>query len=420
MSGMDRKIEKRKWALKRIIWVAIVIVALGSVFFTFIPRVLGNQMRVDREKLVLSTVEYGPFQEYISIIGEAQPRTTVFLDATEGGRVETIFAEPGTMVQEGDAILRLSNTNLLLDVMFREAEFFEQSNNLRNTRLLMEQRRLELNRDMVAAEYKLTDQHRHFERQKKLFEREIISEEDYFKAKDEYEFLVKDRDLTKESMQKDLRFREQQVEQLEVSLNRMQDNLKVVKGKLESLIIKAPTSGFLTALNAEFIGESKAPGERLGRIDVMDGFKIRAPINEHFIARVEPGLKASFDLAGEAYMLEILKVFPEVKNGRFEVDLGFIGKAPSDLRRGQSLNIKLELGDLVEAVLLPRGGFYQTTGGNWVYVLSEDGGIATRREIRLNRMNTAVFEVEAGLKQGERVITSSYETFGNHEELRLD
>jgi len=419
MGGMDRIIKKKKWTVKRIASFIALVLFPSIGLYMLIFSVGESQIRVQSDRVTISTVTEGPFQEYIAIVGEAQPRNTFFLDAIEGGRVEKIFVEAGTMVKEGDAILKLSNTNLLLDVMFREAEFSEQSNNLRNTRLLMEQQRLQLNRDLASARYKLIDKKRASERNIKLFESKLISEEDYFKTKDEYEFLQKDLALTEESMEKDIQFREQQVAQLEISLGNMKNNLQIVRNKLKGLTILAPTSGYLTALNVESIGESKSPGERLGRIDVLDGFKVRARIDEHYISRVEKGLQGSFSLSGSDYSLEILKVYPEVNQGRFEVDMRFQTLFPQDLRRGQTLHINLSLGDLSEAVLLPRGGFYQATGGNWAYVLDEQHGRAVKKNIQLGRMNTAVFEVTSGLNPGDRVITSSYETFGNKDKIIL-
>lgn len=419
MSGMDRKIEKKKWTLKRLVTISSITAFVLVFGYLIIFQTDASSLNVKLERITVSTVSKGPFQEFIPVIGEVQPLNTFFLDAVEGGRVEKIYVDSGTMLKKGDKILKLSNTNLLLDVMFREAEFYQQSNNLRNTRLLMEQQRLQLKKDMASADYQLITKRREFERYGKLHSENLISQQDYDKIKDDFDYLVKSRTLTKETMEQDILFREQQVQQLETSLRRMENNLEVVKNKLDSLTIKAPVSGYLTSLNAEFIGESKSPGERMGRIDVVDGFKVRAPIDEHYILRVEKGREGIFSISDKDYKLEVIKVFPEVKEGRFEVDLKFMGDIPKDLRRGQSLHIKLALGDLTEAILLPRGAFYQTTGGNWVYVLNESGDVATKRNIKLNRMNTEMYEVVEGLKVGDKVITSGYDTFGDKDRLVL-
>ena len=375
-------------------------------------------MNVNIERITIATVEKGVFQEFIPVIGNVLPIKTIYLDAMEGGRVENIFVEAGSMVHEGDKILKLANTNLLLDIMYREAQFFEQSNNLRNTRLAMEQHRLTLRRELVELDYQIQRQKRIYDRNTELAKKDLISQQEYEQAKDEYEYLLKRKELTLETQKQDAVFRQVQIEQLEASVQRMQTNLGMVKQKLESLVLRAPISGQLTSLHAE-IGESKSPGERLGKIDVLEGFKVRAAIDEHYIARIEIGRTGAFDLAGTSYTLIVKKIYPEVREGRFEVDMEFDGASPQGMRRGQTLRIRLELGDLSEAVLLPRGGFYQKTGGQWVYVLEPSGAVATKRPIRLGRQNPQVFEVLEGLEPGEQVITSTYDGFGDIDRLIL-
>jgi HlyD family secretion protein len=302
--------------------------------------------------------------------------------------------------------------------MWREAELFQQSNNLRNTRLSMEQYRLRLNQELAEIDNQLQQQKRTYERYKELVKDNLISTHEFELAKDQYDYLIKRKELTIESQKNDLEFRQGQIDALEASLNRMQDNLEIVKQKQENLTIKAPVSGHLTALDAE-IGQSKSPGQPLGQIDVLEGFRVRAAIDEHYIARVETGRKGEFDFAGKSYGLIVKKIYPEVKDRRFEVDMEFVGGGPEEITRGQTLHIRLELGDISEAILLPRGGFYQTTGGNWAYVVEESENIATKRRIRIGRQNPQVFEVLEGLGPGERVITSSYESFGNMDRLVL-
>ncbi|MBN1551612.1 efflux RND transporter periplasmic adaptor subunit, partial [bacterium] len=343
---------------------------------------------------------------------------SVYLGAVEGGRVEEIFVEPGTMVKKGDRILRLSNTSLLLDIMYREAELFQQSNNLRNTRLSFEQNRLSLKRELADVEYQLQRAKRLFERNSELYQEHMISDQEYEESHNEFVYLSRKRELVLETSKIEIDFRQQQIVQLEQSLEQIQSNLDIVKQKLENMIVKAPIDGQLTSLDAE-IGESKSPGERLGVIDDINRYKVEAEIDEHFVNRIEIGRFGTFELSDRMFQLQVKKVYPEVRNGRFAVDLSFDDELPEDIRRGQTLHIRLNLGDPTQAILLARGGFYQNTGGNWVYVLNETGECATKRQIRLNRKNTSNFEVMEGLQPGEQVITSSYDQFGDMERLIL-
>jgi HlyD family secretion protein len=282
----------------------------------------------------------------------------------------------------------------------------------------MEQYRLRLSQELADIDNQLMQQQRTYERYKELAKDNLISLHEYELAKDQYEHLIKKKELTIDSQKYDLEFRQGQIDALETSLRRMQDNLEVIKKKQENLTIKAAVSGHLTALNAE-VGESKSPGQRLGQIDILEGFKVRAAIDEHYISRVELGRTGEFDFAGNSYKLIVRRIFPQVLDGRFEVDMEFADEDPAGITRGLTLHIRLELGDISEAVLLPRGGFYQTTGGNWAYIVNESSNIATKRRIRLGRQNPQVFEVLEGLNPGERVITSSYESFGDMDRLVL-
>jgi HlyD family secretion protein len=416
--GMDRKIEKKKWPPKKIAWVASIVIFVFLVVYFLGFKLTKSTLNVRTERITISAVERGPFQEYIPVMGNVLPIYQHYLDAAEGGRVEEIYLEAGTFVEKGDRILKLANTNLLLDIMWREAELFQQSNNLRNTRLSMEQYRLQLSQQLAEIENQLQQQKRTYERYQELIKDDLISKHEFELARDQYEFLIKKKELTIESQKNDLEFRQSQIDALEASLQRMQDNLIIVKQKQENLTIRAPVSGHLTALDAE-LGEAKSQGQRLGQIDVLEGFKVRAGIDEHYIARVEKGRTGEFDFAGNSYQLIVKTIYPEVRDNRFEVDLEFVGQEPQGITRGQTLHIRLELGDISEAVLLARGGFYQTTGGNWAYVVDESGSLATKRRIRLGRQNPQVYEVLAGLEPGEKVITSSYENFGNMERLVL-
>lgn len=415
---MDRKIEKKKWTPKKIIGLSIG----GILFFIIIYSLLfgdtSSKLNVNSEKITISTVQRGPFQEYIPVTGNIIPIKTIYLDAIEGGRVEKVFIEAGSMVEKGDQILQLGNTNLVLDIMFREAQLAEQNNNLRNTRLAMEQNQLNLRSQLVEMDYQIKRLKRAYERNAELLERNLISQEEFAQSRDEFDYYKKRRSLSIESFKQDSIFRKVQIEQLEGSLGRMRQNLELVKQKLENLIIEAPIAGQLTSLNAE-IGELKTAGERLGQVDVLDGFKVRANIDEHYLARIQIGLKGEFDFAGRTHRLVTQKIYPEIRDGRFEVDMEFVDADPPGIRRGQTVHIRLELGDPAEAVLLSRGGFYQETGGQWIFVLNEDENSAVKRNIRLGRQNPQMFEVLDGLEPGEKVITSSYENFGNIDKLVL-
>jgi HlyD family secretion protein len=418
MMGMDRRIEKKKWPPGKIAGLSIVALFLFIVVYNLLLGDRSSRLNVDLERITVSTITEGAFQEFIPVTGNVLPIKTIYLDAIEGGRVDKRFIEAGTMVNEGDTILELVNTNLILDIMYREAQFFEQRNNLRNTRLSMEQNRIELHRNLLDLDYQTQRAKRILERNTELKEVNLISEEEYEQASDEYFYLIEKKALMVEAQRQDSIFRQIQIDQLEASLKRMESNLEVIKQKQESLLLRAPVTGFLTSLNAE-IGESKREGERIGQLDVLDGFKVRARIDEHYVSRIEINRQGSFELAGISYRLTVKKIFPEVRDGRFEVDMEFVGEDPPGIRRGQTLHIRLELGDLSEAVLLPRGAFHQKTGGRWIFAIDESGDFATKRQIRLGRQNPQYFELLEGLKPGERVITSSYDGYGDIEKLVL-
>lgn len=415
---MDRVLEKKKWPPKRIITYSLSGLFAIIVIYNLLFGDTSTKLNVESEKITISTVSKGPFKEYIPITGNIIPIKTVYLDAIEGGRVEKLFLEAGTMVEQGDEILRLGNTNLLMDIMFREAELFEQSNNLRNTRLAMEQNRLNLKSELINLDFQIRSLERDFKRKKELLKEDMISQLEFEESQDQYNYNLKRRELAIESYKQDSLFRKVQIGQLEASLSRMQNNLALVKTKLENLTIRAPISGQLTSLNAE-IGESKSRGQRLGQVDVLEGFKVRAAVDEYHLSRVQRGLEGEFDFAGGTHQIVVDKIYPEIRDGRFNIDLIFTHSEPEGIRRGLTSHIRLELGNLNEAILLPRGGFYQKTGGQWVYVLDESGDFAGKRDIRLGMQNPQMFEVLEGLEPGERVITSSYESFGDNDILIL-
>ncbi len=414
--SMDQIIKKKKWPPRRIITYAAAGTFILVILYLLIFQSSRSTLNVEIEKVTIATVQRGPFQEFIPVMGEVLPVQTIFLDVEEGGLVEKIYIEAGSAVKKGDKILKLSNTSLLMDIMYREAELFQQINNLRNTRLLFEQSRLALERDLADLDFQVEKQKRKFESYQSLYDEKLVSRHDFEDTRDEYAMTQNKRRLAAESQEKELDYRQQQIVQLEDAVKRMEENLRVAKGKLDNLTLRAPITGTLTSLQAE-PGQSKSPGERLGQIDAPEGFKARAGIDEFYIDRIQKGKPGQFELSGDTYRMVVSRVYPEVRDGKFSVDLEFPGRQAPGIRRGQTLHIRLELSDVSEALLLPRGGFFQKTGGNWAFVLEPDGKTAVKREIRLGRQNPDVFEVLGGLRAGERVITSSYDNYGDNERL---
>ena len=414
--GMDRKIEKPRFTPKRIALGGAVLLLVGLCGYALLADFGVRKLNVGRDRLTISTVESGPFQEYIPVRGTVLPLHTVYLDALESGQVQQVFAEEGAAVAAGDPLLRLANPDLELTVLQQEAELERSREALRNGRLTMEQELLRSRKALMEIEYQLAINKRNFERYESLSAEDltaILSRQEYERLRDEYQYSVRRMALTQETQTQDSLLASSKVVQLVSAVERMERNLEIVGRRLDNLTVRAPVSGQLTMLEAE-VGESKGAGGRLGQIDMLDGFKVRATIDEHYIDRVGRGQRGQFDNGDEPYTLVIHKVYPEVKEGRFEVDLVFEGAAPEGIRRGQTLHIRLELGDLDEAVQVARGGFYQATGGHWAYVLDAAGERATRRAIALGRQNPRVYEVLEGLEPGEQVITSSYETFGEN------
>ncbi|MCY4545007.1 MAG: HlyD family efflux transporter periplasmic adaptor subunit [Gemmatimonadetes bacterium] len=414
---MDRRIERKRFTPRRIAIygaAALVIVFAAWQLLTINP----SSLNVDAEKLTLAPVTHGPFLEYIVEQGEVMPLTTIYLDAVEGGRVEEVFVEEGSKIEEGTPILRLSNANLQLNVMQREAELFREVNRLRETRVTMEQRRLAMRAELVRLEFEFRKAEREYTRQDEMFKADLASRKEFDEAKDNLEYLTRSRDVTVETLRQDSLYQTIQVQQLEESIDRLRLNLELIKQNEDNLTLRAPISGLLSSLIAE-VGESKPRGDRLGQIDVEDEFKVRAAIDEHYIARIRSGQAGSFDFAGGTYDLVISRVYPEVIEGQFEADMVFPEGMPDGLRRGQTLQVRVALGELADAMQVPRGGFYQTTGGRWIYVLDPAGEFAVRRQIRLGRQNSQYFEVLEGLEEGEQVITSMYDNFGDMERLVL-
>jgi HlyD family secretion protein len=408
--GMDRRIEKKRPSALQVAVIAAVALAGGWLVWRLVQAGSTATYRVERDRVTISTVERGRFEDFIPIRGTVTPLRTVYLDAIDGGRVERVLAEEGSLVTAGQPIVELTNTALQLDVIAREAEVSEQLNNLRNTRLALEQNRLQLKSDLVEIDYQLVRLGRLVERRGSLIEQDLIAQGDYDEVSDEYEYFQRRRAITLESQEQEERMRTAQMKSLETGISQLERNLEIARKNLRDLVIRAPVNGLLSALDAE-IGESKGRGERLGQIDDVDRFKVTALVDEYYVTRVARGQVAQFTLLGASYEMTVTKVYPEIENGQFEVDLAFSGDEPAEIRRGQTLQIRLQLGESGDALLLARGGFFQSTGGAWAFVLDDAGKVAVRRPIELGRSNPRHFEVVGGLAAGDRVITSDYAAF---------
>ncbi|MES2625618.1 MAG: HlyD family efflux transporter periplasmic adaptor subunit [Pseudomonadota bacterium] len=418
--GMDRKLAKNRRPL--MIKLGLVAVFGSSLAYAGLRMLQDSSVatfRVEKERVTLGTVDQGTFEDFIPVRGTVTPLKSVFLDAVEGGRVEKIFVESGSIVEAGQPLIELSNTALQLDVISREAQVSEQLNNLRNTRLAMEQNRLSLKSQLVDMDYQIIRLERLVERREKLADQKLISQADYLDAKDELQYYRNRRAVTIESQQQDETMRQSQIESLETGVDQLQRNLEIARKNLDSLIITAPISGQLSSLDAE-LGQSKARGETLGQIDDTERFKLSVLIDEFYVTRTRAGQYAEFTLSDKSYELRIAKVYPQILNGQFEVDMEFAGATPPDIRRGQTLQTRVQLGDASEALLLPRGGFFQDTGGNWAFVLDATGQFAVKRDIRLGRRNPEYFEVLEGLEQGEQIITSEYAAYATMERIQFD
>ena len=415
---MDRRIERKS---RRPLYIAAGAIALVAIIaLAIVTGGTSTSFTLDGQRIRTAEVSIGTYEDFIPLRASVEPERTVYLDAIEGGRVERILVEEGAFVEEGQPLIDLSNTQLQLDVIAREAEVSEQLNNLRNTQLAIEQNRLKLKGDLIEIDYQIVRLTRLVARYEELQGNSFISKTEYEDSRDELEYWTNRRVVTRESQVQDEKIRLAQIEQLEGSVAQLEKNLTLARANLDNLLIRAPRAGQLTSLDAE-IGESKARGERLGQIDDVDRFKATALVNEFYLNRVHVGQQALLEIGGDEYRLEISKVYPEVQAAQFEVDIKFLGNAPSNIRRGQTLQLRLVLGDTSEqATLLANGPFFNDTGGAWVFVLDPDGRVATRREVRLGRRNPNTIEVEAGLLPGDEVIISSYSNFMNVDRLVID
>jgi len=416
---MDKVIKKKKWHPKKILSILSVSIFVLTILFYAIWGDHSSKYNVNSERISVSTVEFGPFQDFIPVTGTVQPIETFFLDVADGGRVVAKYVEEGAFLEVGDPIIRLENPSLALQIMYNEANVFSTMNNLRSARLSMEQNRLNLQMQILNLEYEIRKENRSFKNNERLYEKQLISKIDFEDSRDNHNYLKSLRELTLENNRKDSLFRLEQIKNLEQNVERMQKQLLMTSAQMENLTVKAPIKGQLTSLNAE-IGQSISRGENLGQIDNIEKYRVRVPIDQHYISRVVTGQKGTFSFDNKTYTVVIKTVFPEVKSGRFEVDMIFNAEQPKGLRRGQTLHIRLELSEPQEVLFVEMGGFYQTTGGQWIFVLDDDEKSAIRRKISLGRSNTQNVEILEGLKVGEKVITSSYDNYREVDKLILN
>jgi HlyD family secretion protein len=415
---MDRVIAKKTWSTKRILTI-VGIIALASLIGASIYFSSGkSRLNVDTERITISEVKKGSFQEFIPVNGTVLPLTSIYLDALEGGRVEEKFVEDGAILKKNQPILRLSNSDLELSLANQETSVFQTLAQMQNTKNNAEQNSIVRQQQSAEVEIALIEAERKYNLNKKLFDQKVIGKQEYTESENNYNAQKRKMNLSNAVMKQDAGSMRQQVSQSGESYSRMQNTMQLMRRKVGDLVVRSPIDGQLTSLEAE-IGESKQKGQRLGQIDATGGFKVRVEVDEHYISRIFIGLMGNCSFAGKDYSLKIKKVYTQVAAGRFQVDMEFVGEAPENIRRGQTLQIRLALSDETQALLVAKGGFYQQTGGNWIFKVSADGSKAYKVDIQLGRQNPDYYEVMQGLQPGEKVVTSSYENYGNMQELVL-
>lgn len=413
---MDKIIEKGKGIQKR----HIPYIAGGIILLFFIYKIIvqnySPRLNVEKDKMTIETVKEGQFDDFIRVIGKVEPITTIYLDALEGGRVVNRYIEEGEMVKHGDVILKLENRELYQTILISETSLAEKENYLRTARISFEVDRIETKRSLLDNRLRLNKSKRKFEQNKMLYKNGLISKEDFLQSEEDYQY---EKDLIVINIQKaynDSLIKTKDVVQLEADMVKMRKTLVFVQERLENLNVKAPIDGQLGMLDAE-IGQQIGMGNRIGQINVLSNFKVQAQIDEHYIDRISIDLLATLERQEKKFNLRVKKVFPEVRDGQFKIDLIFTGELPDNVRTGQSYHINMQLGEPAKAILIPRGGFYQSTGGQWVYVLDKSGKLATKRNIKIGGQNPEFYEVLEGLRPGEQVITSGYENYGKNEKL---
>ena len=418
---MDKIIEKKTgwkaaFTRKALPWWGGAALAVLVLFLVIKPS--HSTLRVSGDTVSIGEVASGEFNDYIRLSGTVQPLVTIQISPVEGGIVEELYVEEGAMVKKSEPILRLSNDNLDLQILNSEAELAEKENILRNTQIQMEQDRLNVKQSKAEYQLNVKRLKRTYEQQKALYDEKLIAREEYLKAKEDYDLAMEKLQIILDKEVQDSLFRSTQVERMRESLENMQLNMRMIRKRKDNLTIKAPIDGQLSILDA-VLGESIGAGTKIGQISDMSSYKIEAQIDAHYIARVTPGLEASFERQNATFNASLRKVYPEVRDGKFKADFKFEGEVPDNIRSGQTCYLNLQLGSPEEAVLIPRGSFFQKTGGKWIYVVNADGTKASRREIRIGRQNPQYYEVLEGLEPGERVITSGYDNYGENDILVL-
>lgn len=419
---MDKPVNKRstnKNYKKYVLFTLALAAGTGIFSIANSSTTSGKTYNVTNQNLVIDTVTQAEFAEYLPLRGIVEPEETIFIDAIDGGRVEQVYVQEGAMVEKDQAILKLSNTNLQLNVLAREAEVSEQINNMRNTRLALEQNQLSLKRDVIELDFEVLRLEKEFARNKSLIEKKLISTQAFERVQDELEFQIKYRETVKQSQEKEALLQTQQLKQLEQSIKTLESNLAISRASLDKLVIRAPSAGQLTFLDAK-VGESKSEGQRLGQVDLIAQYKVSAQVDEFYVSRVTKGQTATYQLGQQNIQLSVVKVYPGINNGTFKVDFQLNDQAiTKQLRLGQSLQLKFNLSSSESKLQLANGGFMQNTAGSWAFVVDPSGTSASKRNIRLGRKNPQSIEVLSGLQVGERVITSSYASFIDAEQVNL-
>jgi HlyD family secretion protein len=415
---MDRIIEKKKWTTKRILQYAAIAAFVLLLAYIFLLRDRSSRINVDKNQVTIAKVTLDKFQEFIPVDGIVMPKTTIYIDAVLGGTVETKYVEDGATVKKDDLILKLSNANMQLSYMDQETRMYDAINNLQNSRIALEQNKFLRQKEITNLLYQIDQVKTEFERAQKLYNDGVYTLKEFQDANRDNEFSKKQLLISLELQRLDSISTEEQKRQIAASVERMKTNLSLLRSNMEKLEVRAPADGILSSFNVE-IGETRSAGERLGQIDIMDGYKMRANIDERYVSRVVPGQEAELDFNGKTYQLYVSKIFTGVTGGAFQVDLLFKDDVPDNIKRGQTIQMRLQFSTPTEALILKRGGFFQQTGGNWVYVVDPSGDIAVKRSIKLGRQNTKYYEVLEGLDEGDEVIVSSYENFGDKDKVVL-
>ncbi|MCW3786615.1 efflux RND transporter periplasmic adaptor subunit [Plebeiibacterium sediminum] len=415
---MDRVIEHKKGIKRKHIYWAIGAIVMCFLLFNMLFASNLSVYRIDKEKVTINEVKYSQFNDFITVTGKVEPISTIFLDAIESGRVVERYIEEGAMVKKGDIILKLENNQLYQTILNSEAALAEKENYLRSTQISFESELVSSKRNLLDNEFQLKRSKRKYEQYKGFYKDGLVAKEEYLRAEEDYEYQQKLMDINYLKAKNDSLIRLTSMKTLEQDLEKMRKNLSLVYERLEHLNVKAPVDGQLGMLDAE-LGQSIGQGTRIGMINVLTNYKVNASIDEHYIDRVERELTGTFERNQDSYQLHIKKVYPEVRNGKFDIDLVFDGQKPENIRTGQSYHIKLKLGESNKAILINRGSFFQTTGGQWIYVLNDNETEATKRFIKIGKQNPQYYEVIEGLEPGEKVITSSYDVFGDNEKIIL-